>query len=433
MGIAGAATYGRASRLRFDRQTAVLLGILIFASALRLAWTLYSQYVPETVPGDEPAYKALAITLASGGGYSHLGLPTAWWVPGWPFYISLIYRALGQADIAVQLANILLADASIVLLFVIGRRAFGDRPALLAAGLFALWPAAIILPDTYLSENLAIPLLLLTAAFAMTKPMSVGRGLAVGVLCGPLVLVREQHLLVPVVIAVYWLLPVSRRTVLPVLALLAGTALILTPWVVRNYETLGLKGLSTSSGLNLYISLHDGANGRYQDVDWQSFPLPEAKSREAAVAAYSRNEAVTWALHNPVRVVALAPVKLGLTVLDERWILYHLRDATGHLHPARGSLSYFLAMAVCQGYWLLMLAFALYAVGRRLQARDSTLLLLVIAAVLLPELVMFGGGRFHASVLPFVLLFAAAGLLRLATRRSVPLRYLQGARFSKAA
>ena len=101
------------------------LPLLLAAVALRLA----ALALPYTPVSDARWYHDAAVSLAHGGGLAVDGQPTAYRLPGYPFLLSLAYRAFGArvglAWIWGTLATALLAAST----FAIGKRLYGDRVA----------------------------------------------------------------------------------------------------------------------------------------------------------------------------------------------------------------------------------------------------------------------------------------------------------------
>ena len=150
----------------------VLLGGLAFV--LRLAWVIVYGRVqpPEGSVNDTTAYEFLAVALANNNTYTGLNFePTAGWPPGFPFVVSLLFRIFGvHLNLALGL-NILLATATVVLLYLVAERILGGRlRARIAAGLFAVLPGPLYLSGLFMSETLFIFMIVGFLALAVFLP-----------------------------------------------------------------------------------------------------------------------------------------------------------------------------------------------------------------------------------------------------------------------
>lgn len=177
---------GAAAPSPWSRREAVgLAAIVALGLALRLgglwAW-------PPTEPmGDEYDYLALAQRLIDTGSFDAVGR-----APGYAWFLAAVSGLSSDLAQAGRLAQIGLAGVSIVMLYLIGRRELGSRPALIAAGLFAVDPTLTAFSHQLFTETLFITLLL-AAAWAWLAAVATGLAWtfgASGALFGAATLVR---------------------------------------------------------------------------------------------------------------------------------------------------------------------------------------------------------------------------------------------------
>src|ERR1051326_2574554 len=116
-----------------------LIGILVLAGALRLAWVLL---VPNAQYSDSVWYDGAAANLASNGMYG-LDAPSAWFPPGYPFFLAAIYKITGHVQLAGKLGNVGIGVATTAFIYLLGRRVAGETAGRLAAVLIAVWPNLI--------------------------------------------------------------------------------------------------------------------------------------------------------------------------------------------------------------------------------------------------------------------------------------------------
>ena len=132
-----------------QRQRRWLAVILFVSVVLRLAAALYMGDRVVPLPGtyDQVTYDALAQSLLAGRGYSFTrdwwpatpaNAPTAHWSFLYPLYLAAVYGLFGHHPLIARLIQAIVSGILLPLLvFRIGRRIFGARVGLTAAGLCA--------------------------------------------------------------------------------------------------------------------------------------------------------------------------------------------------------------------------------------------------------------------------------------------------------
>lgn len=243
---------GEGSRRVLGIPPAVLLAVvLILTVTVRLAFTFgYVRGVLHDLPEDQvnDGYDSLAENLLRGEGYRiHLSHPpTMERPPAYPLLIYLVFKTVGLNYAAVQVAHALLGGLCGLFLFLLGRWALGAGTGLTAATLFALYPNSIQYSANICSENLFFPLVA-GLAYALCRSVweqSWKWGLTAGLFWGLANLTRGTLLPFPVVLVpALLLMPAVRETwrqwprwAVPALL---GTLLVMSPWVVRNYNLSG--------------------------------------------------------------------------------------------------------------------------------------------------------------------------------------------------
>lgn len=262
---------------RHGRKTLLLLAaILLLGFGLRA----YRVVEPLPAPGDDAhAYYALAKSLYTEGSF---GGPTfedpSDWSPGAPLlYAASFYATAGAREGTARIVELLLGLATIVVVYLLGRR-ISCRPAgLLAAFAVAVYPPFIHSVGALYSEPPAmftLPAAVLAFLWASDglggRPRA--RWLVPGLFFGLTALIRPEYLLVGVAFAVLALIRIwHARGWRPGLA---GTALFIValllpivPWAVRNQVVLDRTvPISTGGGKALYVGTFLPADGEYQRV-----------------------------------------------------------------------------------------------------------------------------------------------------------------------
>ncbi len=333
---------------------------------------------PGAVRTDAIGYRDLARSLAQGHGYASAAGPAAHWMPGWPAWMSLFYRA-GLGDRAIVFASALLGIATIFLAARVARDL--GRDPWVAAALCALAPSLATMPRVLASENLAVPVFAL-ATWLLVRASSRGRvldWLAFALATSLAIWIREACLaLVLAGLAVAVTRGAVAARVRSCAVIVVVVALALAPWIARNRAALGSTTLTTSDAATLCVGLGEGATGGFRSV-----------SQDAGFDCAKRN-----VVRHPLAVVALVPAKLARLFAFDDWTSddFYARRA-----PSRAM------RAICNVfYWLLCAAALIGAI--RAPSRE---LLAVFASVAVASVVTFGVGRFHAPLVPLLAVLAA--------------------------
>jgi len=158
---------------------------------------------------DSREYDSYAWNLAQGHGYRGispdvrgadgrlLDHPTAYRSPGTSLLWAVLFRVFGHRYDAVRVVHCLLDAANILLIYGIGRSCFGDIAALLAAGLYALWPTALLYSTLLGSEALYAFLFtcFIYGALKFAEHPSWSRAAAAGLLLGCALLTRGNAIM----------------------------------------------------------------------------------------------------------------------------------------------------------------------------------------------------------------------------------------------
>jgi 4-amino-4-deoxy-L-arabinose transferase-like glycosyltransferase len=259
---------------RHGRTTLILLAaILVLGFGLRA----YRVVEPLPTPGDDAhAYYALSKALYTEGSFGGPAFEdSSDWSPGAPLlYAASFYATGGAREGTARIVELLLGLATIVVVYLLGRR-ISCRPAgLLAAFGVAVYPPFIHSVGALYSEPPAmftLPAAVLAFLWAGDQ-QRLRAWLLPGFLFGLTALARPEYLLVGAAFAVLALIRIARaRGWQPGLAaaalLVAALLLPIVPWTIRNQVVLHRTvPISTGGGKALYVGTFLPADGEYQRV-----------------------------------------------------------------------------------------------------------------------------------------------------------------------
>lgn len=177
------------------------------------------------------------------------GSPSAYTQPLYAWFLIPIYWLFGANWWAIGTAQILVAVAAAWLVFEIGRRVLGSRPGLVAAAIATLNPY-LVWHDVHVNREIVDELV--AAALVLLTLLLVGRpskwrALLLGIVGGVSMLGNTRLVFLPILCAAYvaWRLPRTRATALAAALVLAGAAVAVAPWLVRNKVSVGCWAITT--------------------------------------------------------------------------------------------------------------------------------------------------------------------------------------------
>jgi 4-amino-4-deoxy-L-arabinose transferase-like glycosyltransferase len=410
---------------RADRSTRILALVLLGAFLLRLIYVLSLE--PRISWFDGKEYSRLAISLVEGHGYSTpWGAPTAFWPPGYPFFLAAIYAVCGPSVTAVRLCEAILGVLICLLAYLIARECVGRRAGLVAAGLAAVYPLHIYMVGTFFSVTLQTTLVggvaygLLRAA----KRRSASWALTAGVLGGWAVLTAAS-VLPALLLGAVWMVWAATRppstdrgarrrstraaahlAVLFLLFLLP-LFLIVGAWTARNLHAFGRPVLvSANGGGNFWVGNYPGVTAATGNrwtpemrAEWFAFRERYPDEVEQDQAFYRRG--MEFVKADPWRFVTLS--------LSKAIYLWHLwpQPMTDQGHPeALVILGSVLSYGV-------LLPPALFALGRAAlrRRREAWLVLLFCLAYSAVHALYISKVRFRLPLDTFVIVYGAGGVL----------------------
>lgn len=284
---------------RLDRRWWWVGAAAVVGLVLRVAWVVWVAREPQEL-FDPVRYLGYARNIADGKGMTDQfwGYPTAYYPPGYPWFLGVVVWMsrpfTDDAPLVAGLVQAVLGAGTAVLGAIVARRLAGMRAAIVAAWGLALYPNLIFHTGALLGETLYNALFLgfcvVLLGVRTGTPVTWHRAAASGLLLGLAVMVRPISLaVVPVVIAYWWWSTHDRRLVLRTsAALLAMVLACIVPWTIRNAIRMdAFIPISTNTGDNLCMGHAPGANGSFSaretcntDVSLRDGPAGEVAADE---------------------------------------------------------------------------------------------------------------------------------------------------------
>jgi 4-amino-4-deoxy-L-arabinose transferase-like glycosyltransferase len=221
---------------------------------------------------DAVSYAKIAANLERGGGFT-LGpgatQPASNYSPGLPLLVAGAYELTGGVhERTARLLLVLIGSLSVLFAYLIGRRLSGPLAGLIGAGAVAIYPALLEYQGMLMGEPLAATLLsaAVLAVFWARDQTAASRWLLPGALFGALALVRPEYLAVALLVSFVVLVKDGRRnwsgSMVLALSMLAGVAVVVVPWTVRNAVALDrFVPISTGGGQVLFAGTYLPSDG----------------------------------------------------------------------------------------------------------------------------------------------------------------------------
>ncbi len=401
-----------------DRSLLLILGL-----ALIVRFAAAFVFDPPMI-SDDRDYHAIALSLLNGGGFSLDGNLTAYRLPGYPLFLTAIYTAAGVSPLPVRLCQALLDVLSCFMVFLLGRRLLGERPARIAAALYAVFPLCILYVTTLMSETVFTALLLLFLLLLPDRPEQRGRLVWAGIAAGCAVLFRTTALILPLAVAV---IPGLSGRSLPSrvrpLVLIAGTmALVILPWLARNEAVFGRFSLTSNAGVNFWMGNHHAASGSYSFPPVN--PLADITDDFERSDLGFRLGRAFW-LEEPEHGLFVTAKKFAHLFAVDYWMIM-VQRATPDWHPtARAVDTYrhfpvgWLASVQLPVMLIILLALPGFFLLPSGQRPEWSSLMLVSLLWIGAHLVIYGGARYRVPLHPLFILAAVQGWLLLTHRTFV--------------
>lgn len=202
--------------------------------------------------------------------------------PGYFAFLTVVYSFVSPSFTIGQLSGAFVGTVNCVLLFILTKKISTVRVATIAFWLRGILPCFVI-ADTFVMSETLFAMFLLSALIVVALSTHNGSQfgcLAVGILVGSCMLIREAALFYPLIfIGCLWLLRRHQKDKLLCIACFCiGLVLILMPWMYRNYVVWEKAlPLSYTAGVNLHIGNSERATGNFvpppeedkpEDIRW---------------------------------------------------------------------------------------------------------------------------------------------------------------------
>jgi len=396
-------------RISNFRHFLLLFLIIALFSRLLCAFTLDWGTFP-----DSEWYEKRAHTLSLGGDYQEEGYPTARFPPGYPFFLSSIYRIFGHNNIWAKVSNVILSFFLCFLTYRIAKKIESQYTPQIAFLILCFFPSQIFFTSLLLSEILftfLFLLLLYLLVIQLKKSKSFFFLIFSGVLLGLATLTRGVVLFFPLVILFFFLAQAKKGSLKKFLIITFSMFIILLPWMIRNQKKLGYFTLSTNIGASLWVGNNPKALGDGicpDDSEFKNIPVdPEIQIETDRLCLSLASDYIK---RNPIGFLKLGIRKLlNLFATDIFPVENRLKDLGEKLSWNK----YIILAVISQTYYFLIFLWFIRGVFlyfKKKKAKTLSLFFYTIVYWMTIHFIFFGMDRFHFPVVPLFVIFSSFAL-----------------------
>jgi 4-amino-4-deoxy-L-arabinose transferase-like glycosyltransferase len=278
-----------------------------------------------------------------------------------------------------------------------------------------------------LSAEIFFEFLLLASILLLMRGTAIA-DLAAGVVLGVATLTKTQTVLLPAFLFLSFAV-ISYRTVAwrrwarSLASVYVALLLVVAPWSYRNWTVFDtFVPVSTNGGWTLLSGNNPEARGDYTPETVLAEGYSFNPAQQIAMDRLARDRAIEWILTNPERFALLMPLKVFRLWAPDGEAEWFYQRGSGEFYQTY-SLAFRTVRVVNQVFYLavMILVFpALWLIWKDRKAHGPWAFAGVTICLFftLISIVFSGQSRFHFSLMPFLIGYAAWALVRLGEARS---------------
>jgi len=392
--------------LKFNHKVAI---ILLVGFILKLGFHIF---FPTVIEDDAIGYVHIANSLVSGEGFIDAdGKPTIFRGPIYPFFLAGIFLLFGETHILVFILQSLMTCLSGYIIFLIARRIFDEKTALLSLALIVFYlPFTIyehfIYLDIMLTLFLVIVYYLLFLSAGSLKP---GEAVLVGVVTGIASLLKSVLLLLPPLYGIYLLISkgISKKTVTFSILYVVVAYLVVSPWTLRNYSQFH-RFIPVNIGLGFVLW---PGNDLSADGNWVGLRYPpmwevvKDQKTQIEVDEVLIEDALRNIKEHPLQIMGLWPKKFRRFWMGKFWGEW---DSTEF-----GELADSKPLLIKSWAFFETLIFLFFLLGVIFYWRRLPIFLLICGYFSVVHVLMLGLYRYRMPLIPLEMMLVAAALLKI--------------------
>lgn len=393
--------------------------IFIFGLSLRLGYVLL---VPQLViRADGAQYDTMARNIITEHTFSdQFSKSTTYWAPGYPFFLSAIYKIFGINYIALRVVQAILSALVILFVYYIAHEIFNSKIAILSAIISCVYPGFIGYPGLVVSQNL-VAFLITLSIFLIIKchpNTNLTPSIFLGLITGYSSLVRsELFLFWPILFSIIVFINRANKKIIKFLMLtFAIMCLTVSLWTIRNYKVTGkFIPISLHYGDTLWIS-----TWKEEWLEWKYEEPLISMLKDRPLRSLELDNAYLKAAINNIKEHPFIYLKMCTKRLYRFWltghsnIFYFMQDSSLNYLKKKDYFIFFIKMimlffnisVILLGFWGIRAAY----VKLRQKREFLHYILLPILFFVILHSFLFATPRYSIPIMPFVIIFASYGI-----------------------
>lgn len=401
-----------------------LAGLCLLSLGIRIFYSIQTSHDPffNHLRLDELFHKNWAESIAAG---NITGDEVYFRAPFYAYWLGAVFAIFGNNFIVARIIQHLLGTCTVLLVYILARRLFGTRVAVIASLLMSTYAFLIYLEDQFLFESvliLEIVLFFILLSRTIERPGFL-RWFCLGLLFGIICITRPVFL--PFFFLVLFLQSWSyskslgwKKAATMIGAMVLGTFIVITPITLRNYLVgQDVVLIASQGGLNFYLGNNPSADGYSSKLpgdpglSWEEKDLAYAElqgighvAKPSEASHYWYMQALNFITSQPYTFISLVGKKFALF-----WNAFEIPN-NGNFYSSlnKSTILYYLPT----GFWLVG-PFALYGIWISRKERKLWIFHLTVIGYTGITILFFVCDRFRAPILPFLCIFAALAILEL--------------------
>lgn len=372
----------------------LLIVVLVSVFVIQTALVLLIKNIPFS---DSAYYVNLAERLYQTGSYtSDYGFKTAFWPAGLPAYLTFMRFVSEDYLLLVKFLNIFFYLTFIVVMY----RLFSEQLSKKALVVFLIFFS--FFPNNLFSANVILTdypfALLVWISIFITIKYPLRKAVIVGILLAFSSYLRPVGLLLPFLIILYYFKTYGIKPSLKYSGiLLAVFFLILSPWIIRNYQVFhSIVPVSTNGGFNFLMGNHPNSNGNV-NFDFE-YDVSNPNEVEESVIAYSKG--FKSIIDDPLQAIVRSFKKIFFAYIrGDSSITWSLKKTENNISPIFLSYAFFLTNYFF--YVIILLSFfSFYSLFKKDSSELKSILKYVYIFFISMVIIYVGSERYLIPILP---------------------------------
>ncbi|MCH8032333.1 MAG: glycosyltransferase family 39 protein [Bacteroidetes bacterium] len=368
--------------------------VLVLVFVIQVVLVLLIKNIPFS---DSAYYVDLAERLYQTGSYtSENGFKSAFWPIGLPAYLALARFISEDNLLLVKFFNILFYLTLIVVTYKLFSEQLSKKALVVFLICFSFFPNNLFSANVILTDYPFSLLVWICIFITIRYPLR--KAVIVGILLALSSYLRPVGLLLPFLIILYYFKSYGIKSSLKYSGIiLAVFILILSPWIIRNYQVFNsFVPVSTNGGLNFLMGNHPNSNG---NVNFNfEYDVSNPNEVEESVKAYSKGFKSIF--DNPLEAIVRSFKKIFFAYIrGDSSITWSLKQTENKLSPI--FLSYVFFFTNYFFYVIIFLSFfSFYSVFRKDNSKFKSILNYVYIFFISMILIYVGSERYLIPILP---------------------------------